>query len=564
MKLLNLYRPTPALILGGSFLTIQIVQLVLLVLYEKVEYDTFTFYFSKVELMRWWTVDHHPVMTFVQEFLPIGYAKFQKLFAEHGYAANAGNFIVVLGVFGYFLAYERKIVVPLALFVFANNVFFIQYTGYKTDAPLAMLALLLLHLVSRPYFPFQFTALAAVACFMLSIKWTAGLAIVPAALIYIWRLTRGTIVPDRRFLLDLTLCLIVTAGLFGWLELGVYFETLRKTGSFVPVESYGLQKTVFPNPVLLLLNLVKYAAVCIVETFEPVWRLFWGDLYSSQTLAQLLYDGTLHAKLAYILNPGEMYQTLSVIELAGLISAGFIAYRCQDTFVRCCAVTALAYYAISMSVFTYDNFVTRYWLPAQVLSYVPLAYLAMARWDRFLASKAPENHHHIMFAGAVAVASFHLVLSTALTVTDHHRPLVTGDVMPFSTIPPIIEGKAQPPMARAAIYIDTPIERTFRGWQGFQDVYLAMRKNMTLADSLEIVFDTRAPDVDYSYPFLRDRHPSNTILNDNRDGIFKSQSTNVLCFSRTACEAVQASGSYSKVAEQGPPIALWKRSDTGR
>ena len=535
-------------------------QLVLLILYEKVEYDTFTFYFSKVELMRWWTVDDHPVMTFVQEFLPIGYAKFQKLFAEHGYAANAGNFIVVLGVLGYFLAYERKIVVPLALFVFANNVFFIQYTGYKTDAPLAMLALLLLHLVSRPYFRFQFTTLAALTCFMLSIKWTAGLAIVPAALIYIWRLARGTVVPDRRFPLDLILCLIVTAGLFGWLELGVYFETLRKTGSFVPVESYGLQKTVFPNPILLLINLVKYAAVCIVETFEPVWRFFWRGLYGSRTLAQFLYEGTLHAKLAYILNPGAMYQTLSVVELAGLIAAGFIAYRCHNTFVRCCAVTALAYYAISMSVFSYDNFVTRYWLPAQVLSYVPLAYLAMARWDRFLASKPPESQHRIMFAGAVAVASLHLVLSTALTVTDHHRPLVTGDVMPFSTIPPIIEGKAQPPMARAAIYIDTPVERTFRGWQGFQDVYRAMHKSMTLADPLDIVFDTRASDVDYPYPFLRERHASNTTLTDIQRGGFNPRSPNVLCFSKTACAAVASSGGYTKIADQGPTIALWRRN----
>src|SRR4051812_6312895 len=108
----------PAVILGGTFLVVQAVQLVLIVLFEKVEYDTFTFYFSKVELMRWWTFDHHPVMSFVQEFLPIGYSKFQMLFP-----GNIGNYIVVLSALAYFTVYERQIVAPLAVMIFANNVF---------------------------------------------------------------------------------------------------------------------------------------------------------------------------------------------------------------------------------------------------------------------------------------------------------------------------------------------------------------------------------------------------------------------------------------------------------
>ena len=102
-------------------------------------------------------------------------------------------------------------------------------------------------------------------------------------------------------------------------------------------------------------------------------------------------------------------------------------------------------------------------------------------------------------------------------------------------------------------------ERTFRGWQSFQPVYLAMQNTMTQADPLDIVFDTRAADVDYAYPYLRQRDPSNTTLSDIQGGGFSPRSTNVLCFSATACAAVASSGAYAQIADGGPTISLWRK-----
>jgi hypothetical protein len=74
-----------------------------------------------------------------------------------------------------------------------------------------------------------------------------------------------------------------------------------------------------------------------------------------------------------------------------------------------------------------------------------------------------------------------------------------------------------------------------------------------------LVFHSRGDDAHYSYPFLRERHPANTELLDIFKTPFAPGASNVLCFSTLACAAVEKSGAYAKIADQGPTIGLWRK-----
>jgi hypothetical protein len=550
--------PLPVLILAGSFLTLQIVQLVLLTLYEKVEYDTFTFYFSKVELLRWQTLTGYPNLSSVQEFLPIGYSKLQALFANGGYAKNGLNFIVAMGVGAYLSQYIPRLFIPFAFLTLANTAFFMQYTGYKTDAPLAALSIALIHVIGRPYFRFQLSVICILSLVILSIKWSGGLVVLTAGFLYISNFSRELRAPSAALALDLLAAVVVFAILFSLLDLGIYVETYKKTGSFTPTEAFGVAPLSFDLKNLAI-GMPQYLLVSIVETFEPLWR----RLLQLPWLGNFLQIVTLGAKDHVVISPGQIRQSINVFDGCGIVASVLVLVRWyrtgrMDVFVRNCAIAALVVTAVTLLAYPYQPFwANRYFLPAQVLSYVPLAYLAMMGWYALLKHRAADARRTVVMTSAVVFAGAHLAISGYMLVRDHERNLIVINDTSGITTKQIEEGHTPPPAWRKPIYRDTAVEQAFRGWQGFQTVYMAMLTTVTSADRLEIVTDTRAADVDYTYPFLRVRYPSNTTFSNLSSG-FRPRSPNVLCFSTTACREVAVSGAYTKVADQGPTIALWR------
>jgi hypothetical protein len=517
---LRRYPQMPALLLGGSFLIVQLGQLALLIFSEKVEYDTFTFYFSKVELMRWWTPERHPVMTFVQEFLPIGFTKLQMLFAAGNYARNAMNFLVAIGGAVYLGRQVPRLFFPFVFLVLANTAFFMQYTGYKSDAPFAVLSIVLIHIVSRCYFPCQLSVIAALSLLILSIKWSGGIVLLVAAGLYLPTFGRAVWERPRAVAIDLLVALAVSAMLFNFLELGIYLEAYQKTGSFTPTQTLGVAPLSFGLKNLAV-GLAQYLLVSVVETFEPLWR--W--LSNVDGIQRFLELATLGTKNYIIHSPGQMRQSINGFDALGLAASVGVLVRWYrerriDVFVRNCAIAALFVTGVMLAAYPYQPYwANRFFLPAQVLSYIPLAYVAMSLWRRMLRARHRAERGSIVLMSAALLAASHITLSASMVIRDP--------------------------------------ERTFRGWQSFQPVYLAMQNTMTRADPLDIVFDTRAADVDYTYPYLRQRDPSNTTLSDIQGGGFSPRSTNVLCFSATTCAAVASSGAYAQIADGGPTISLW-------
>jgi hypothetical protein len=538
--------------LAASLLVVQFVQLFLLILFEKVEYDTFTYYFSKVELMRFWTVGHAPVISYVQDFMPVGFSKFQLLFASGSYARNAGNYIVVLAVAAYILAFTKRLFLPLLFLALTNVAFFMQYTGYKADAPLAGLSLVLLHIASRPHFPLQFTAAVAIACVAASIKWTSGLVIIPALLIYLWHLFRGR---TRISPHDIIVAFGVIAVFSAWLDLGLYFDTYRATGSFIPTETYGVSGLRLPDPILMAVNFVKYASVCIIETFEALWR----NLIYHPPIGRLIETLTLGTKTSVVMNANQVYATLNVFDLFGIVAC-ILVLRCKNAFVWSCGVAALFYYSVSFSVYPYQTIANRYLLPAQIISYVPLIYLGWMialSWSRRL----PEaTRARLGLATAAAVAVIHLANSSYLIVVDKERNLVPIiDTMFVST--KSIQERAVPKLdVRYPVYKDDTVGQLFRGWQGYQSAYLALQQYASQSIELQIIFDSSANDVDYVYPFLKARQVANTNLTDIRNvpsAEIHPTSARILCFGRRACSLRPAD--YDEHGQVAGLVALWVR-----
>jgi len=531
--------------LGTSFVLVQLAQVVLVILYEKVEYDTFSFYFSKVELMRWWTSAVHPVMSSVQEFLPIGYSRLQMLFAGGSdFARNQLNFLVVLGVGLYLARYMRAHFFAFAFLALANATLFMQYTGYKTDAPLAALSLLLIHVVSQPYFRLQITVITGLCLVLLSIKWSGGIILAVAGLLYIptlWRIARERTPVTADFLFAGG----ATVLLFNALDLSTYIDAFQKTGSFTPTQSFGVAPLSFGWKNLLV-GLPQYLSVCVVETFEPLWR----RLRDIQQLGPFLEAVTFGAKDYVILSSGEMRQSLTAFDaLAFFASAFTLVARRDDAFVRNCAIASLVFTAVVLMAYPYQPFWNnRYFLPAQLLGYVPLAWLTMEWCGR-------------RFAGTsvVLIATGHLIISAYYIVRDHERNLVTINDISVITTKQIAAGDLPAPVWFPPIYRQTLTERVFHGWLGFKVVYDSMHKTMTAADPLQIVTDSRASNADYSYPFLRERQVANTTLIDVARTSLSLDKPFVICFSASACRLVAQSSGYAKIADQGPTIALWQK-----
>jgi hypothetical protein len=549
---LSFRRATPIGILACTMLTVQFVQLVLLILFEKVEFDTFTYYFSKVELMRFRDVDagHIPVMSFVQEFMPVGYSKFQMLFCSGPYARNAGNFIIVVGIATYLLMFVRRLFLPLALLALTNVAFFTQYAGYKADAPLAALSVLLLHLITRSRFPLQVTASTIVVCFMASIKWTGGLVVIPALGIYLWRLQRGL---TRISPLDLICAFATLAALIPWLDLGVYLDSYKSTGSFVPTETFGVAGLKVPNPLLLVNNVLSYFAVSFLETFEMIWR----HQIHHPIVGRLIELFSLGGKTNVVMNSNQIMATLNIFDLMAVF-ASILTLRCRDSFVKACAIVALFYYAISLSVYPYQANSNRYFLPAQILAYVPLAYVARINVLKWLRRRTGESRARLSIAGAVGVAAVHLIISFGMFAFEKERNLLPVVETPLVSTKDIQNHTLPDLSLLGPIYSEVPVTRLFRGWQGYQFAYLAMQRNVALSDDIQIIFDSSANDANYLYPFLQGRSVANTRLSDIK-GLADSQvrltSTRVLCFGKRACSL--RPNEYREESQATRYVSLW-------
>lgn len=538
-------------ILTGSLLLVQVAQIFLLILFEKVDYDTFTYYFSKVELMRFWTPSNHPVMSFVQEYLPIGYSKFQKLFASGLYARNAGNYLIVAAVAAYLCIYVRRLWLPLAFLALTNVAFFTQYVGYKTDAPLAALSVLLLHLISRHPFPLQVTASVLIVGVILSIKWTGGLVILPALAIFLWRVSMGR---ASISLFDAISACVTTVILANWLELGIYLDTFIATGSFVPTETFGVGTLKMPDPILLAGNLLKYITVAGVETFEPIWR----RLLDYPAVGYLIENITLGAKTNVIMNTNEIYVPLNIFDALGMIAC-VLVLRSNNAFVTSCAVTAIFYYVISLSVVYYLPAGNRYYLPAQIISYVPLAYLGRIMYQRLSRRIDDPLRSRLALGVAAAVAIFHLCTTGGMILFDKERNLLPNVDTPLVSTQSIKERTVALDV-RNPIYREDAVAQLFRGWLDYQLVYRAMQQKMSSSDDLEVIFDSSANDTDYNYPFLRHREAANTKLTNIRgvpNADVRLASMRVLCFGKRACSLKPPD--YEEVRQVSALVAFWTK-----
>lgn len=533
-----------------SFAAIQLTQLVLLCLFEKVEYDTFTFYFSKVELMRWATADRIPLTTTEQEFLPIGFTKLQMLFTgSRLWPSNSLNFIVAL-LGGLILArFIPRLFVVFAALTLASNAFFMQYTSYKTDAPLAVLAALLILAASVPPFRFQLTALCALSLLMMSIKWLAAPIVGIAGVLYLSTFVRRAANDVRDLAEDGAVALAISALLFGYLELGVYANTFRETGKLFPTQSFGVGAVGFSGSHVLL-GIPQYLLTSFVETFEPIWR----RTMHYPALGSFLETVTLGAKQHVITSVGAIGNNLNLFVGAGLIASAWVLVRHSrnvEPFVRNCAIAALFITVLFLALYPYQPlYANRYFLPAQVLSYVPLAYVIMRVLER----------RNLVAPALVAIAVAHIFDGAFMLIRDHNRNLITINDISAVTTRQIKEGAVPAPVWIPPIYTLSKVAQTFRGWSGFQKVYDSLNSTIRPWDPLTIFLNSKPPQrgADYTYPFLRDRHPANTAIVDLEKGTDALSAPHVLCFTISACAAVEASGKYVKIADQGPTISFWR------
>lgn len=535
-------------VLVGSFLAVQAAQLILLLLFEKSDYDTFTFYFPKVELMRWWTVADQPLTSYIQEFLPIGYTNLQMKFGGSA-SRNFMNYAVVVTCAFILIRARPRLFVPFAFFALANTGFFMQASGYKNDGPLAALSVILLLAVSYDYFRFQITALAALVALMLSVKWSSLPVIGTAGLLYLPVFVRSIREQRKGLGLDLVAAVLVAAALYHILYLDDYRRAYIATGSFSPTQTFGIGALAF-NPSYLLVGLPQYMLVSAVETFEPLW----ASLTAYPSLGPFLRTATLGAKDHVLIVIGQHFHALNIFDGAGLGASVFVLtrFRATEPFVRNCAIAALASTVVILAFYPYQPYhANRYFMSGQLLSYVPLAAIVLAAWER----SSPRRQA----ASLVALAVAHLIICGRMLVIDQSRNLIPVSGSAAVSVADIEAGTIPQTFVLPPIYNLSETQRTFRSWLGFASIYEVMGRTLTVATPLQIVFHSREHHSDYTYPFLRERHPANTYLSDIAQKPFAGTAPYVLCFSPLGCRAVAESGGYDKLSDQGPTIALWRK-----
>lgn len=496
--------------------TLLLVSLILVVVFQKVEYDTFTYYASKVELEK--AGFSNVFLNSVQEYLPIGWTKIQFLWADLvTRGKNCVNFLTALILLVAIWNWEKNLRMFLILLVCSNEIFFVQSSGYKADSALASLAFLLIlvhhHLVQRR----KYFLLVLISMLIMSIKWTGLLIVGPFWILLIaeklfrrvkfsLKIPFASLGEKLKYFVKILGGILLLFIVFRFLNLSLYWKAFSETGTFTPLQSFEtgtinhLQSFDVSKVNLSLENTFRgfpqYLMLNTVESFEPIWSLAVAHGVNLNFLNHI----TFGAKTSVSLAADQTYGFGNMLTVFGFTVSLFYIFS-NSSKARYFSTIAVAGTLVSLSAYPTLP-ILRYFTPFVLLSYYPLAHWLANGFRRMF-----REHQYLRNISLSSLVAFG-ILSTSYYVTfDWHRNLVSivnfgGPIAPLS-----IEGLPKSSMPSVLLPLENrKSEQLFRGWSGYQTVYDFLKiSEFDRRAKVGIVFDSRFSNQNnYTYPFIHE------------------------------------------------------------
>ncbi len=476
-----------------------LVSFFLVLIYEKVEYDTFTFYASKIELNKAGYANSN--LTFVQEYLPVGWTKIQFLWADASpIAKNLVNYLVAVTLLAAIWRWESELRLYLIFLLCSNEIFFIQSSGYKADGTIGALGMLLLlvnkHLDKRG----KYFLMMILSMFILSIKWTGLLLVVP---FWTYLLVRNLFKLDfkipankgklaQRINLKNSIYVLIVYFFFQFLELSLYWKSFKNTGSLTPTQTFGVDETKF-SFFNFINQFPQYLNKQAIETFEPLSNFLLTHGMNLDFLNQLTYGSKTHISSGadQTFGFGNIYTVFALF-----ISILYLFSR--DHNIRLFSIIAITGTCLSLAAYSdLTNF--RYLTPFVMLSYYPLAH-----WLRNGMQKCRTRNFLAADNFAIALIIFGLFSTSYYTLFDWHRNLVSIPTM-GSPISPLSGYKNVAVLSPIELQVNQRSSKVlFRGWSGYQLPFDYLESRGWGGDSqVLLIYDSQYFDqTNYSYPFL--------------------------------------------------------------
>ena len=454
-------------------------------------YDVMASYIARIKLEDFGSLYDNATIELMFIF-PKFFDYLHRPFLEWGYFTVFPSF-ALFTVFLYILI--RKFTPPVAaislFLIFICQPLIIGATAQKTDLPLALFTFLawymIFYLPDSPAYP----ALCILPlCALVGTKWHGFLlaGVLFTVLIY-------QVIKRRLFSYSMMLFMVLFIPIYWYFSSAdVYIQNLWRFG------------TLFPSPDYLsysrsgyLYNIYSFFATTLQETLElPLYFLdtqLGGVLWSGMTRLPGIHKGW-----SYTILPNSELSVFGA-PLLVVIGACVLSLRRRDLpfSIRASAATALIYLVGTLAVCQYSSIWNRYFLPTYVMGILPLAYqIKDIRWHRL---------------ARLALVSYLFVSSAHALLLNQEKRLISFPVYSptsdqFIDYPSIFPDFFD----RDALY--------FHVWSGHLDVYDYQREHILLSDSLLFINRADPETPPFLYPFIKDRHPANTrLINDRSDNL---------------------------------------------
>ncbi|WP_228055788.1 hypothetical protein [Lusitaniella coriacea] len=453
------------------------------------DFDSMALYIPTLKIQEFGVLKQ--VATIDMQYLfPLFFYQLHKPLFEFGYFTTLPNFLLFLSFIYLLFRFHRKELYPFFLIgIFSCQLLLVQSTALKHDITVGILTFIGWFVANRlKNKTWYITACGLVLFSLVGVKWHG---VLPGLLLGILMLFIA--IKEKLFSKASIFAFLGCSPLF-WLvsDANSYLNNYFDYGKFMPtIPSIGSSMSVnltLPN---ILENIHIFISANFFDTFNGILFILDGifGTHILDAIARLTSNLAITDTIR-VTWPSPIYTSFGISILI-LIGCNLYVILNQNFsfYLKSAALISIAYIGAILLLFNYSMLFNRYCLPTFILGIVPAAEVASR-----LFSHLKQNH---------ATWLKRTLIGYAIIVSLHALILIQDK--------PLIDLTAQGGVRLESIWHHARDRDTLYcySWRGYIEVYHYFRENILPSDSL--LFVNNSQELVFTYPFLKDRNPANTL-----------------------------------------------------